>query len=140
MSRSTLGLIARGGSVVVGGEAGFVVPPLTTVRPGKPSPLVRANLTKLPGSVFSAPTLAPTLAPTIAPPGRPTINITAGGSGTSWSAPAPSVGVPAPGADSDFPDEPEPPHPAEPPKPKTSGNLLMYAAIGVGAWWLLTRK
>ena len=39
------------------------------------------------------------------------------------------------------PSLPEEPAPAPaPPKPKTSGNLLLYAALGVGAYWLLTRK
>lgn len=62
-----------------------------------------------------------------------------GGSGGGGSGGGANVGPlePLP-EEPPAPEEPTPPAP-EPAKPKTSGNLLMYAALGVGAWWLLTR-
>jgi hypothetical protein len=58
-----------------------------------------------------------------------------GGSGASSANVGPLEPLP------EEPSLPEEPAPAPaPPRPKTSGNLLLYAALGVGAYWLLTRK
>lgn len=103
---------------------------------------------KLPGSVITPPSpgeVKPTqtATPTTAPTKGQTV-IVGGGSGTSWTAPprAP-VAMPdnAPPAWAPEPEEASPmtTAPAAPEK-KPPSKLLLYAALGIGAWWLLTRK
>ncbi len=77
-----------------------------------------------------------------AAPTKPQVNVVAGGAST-WVSGSGGGGKVAPEAPPDMPpDEPELPPDAPiqtaPAKPKS--NLLMYAAIGIGAYWLLTRK
>jgi hypothetical protein len=107
---------------------------------------------KSPGSVLPPKTTAPTLPvdlltkAVVTSTNKAPTTIVAGGSST-WTA-----GKAAPAAANVGPIEPlpemppdEPPLPAldpaaAPPPRKTSGNLLLYAALGVGALWFLTRS
>lgn len=121
---------------------------------GKLSVPVRPGMVKLPGSVITPPkagevtptqTATPTSAPISAPTKAP-VTIVAGGSGTSWVSGA-AAKTPAAPVDNQPPPwapEPEPEQavataPAAPAK-KPSSKILLYAALGIGAWWLLTRK
>ena len=110
---------------------------------------------KLPGTVITPPTrgevkptqtATPTLSPTPLPlPPKTVTTVVGGGSGTSWTAPP---RTPPPGMDLENPPpawapEPEIAAPAAPtasPAKPASSKILLYAAIGIGAWWLLTRK
>lgn len=157
------------GAIETGQEAAFSRPPPPPPRPGtKPFPPrrpglvklpvrpkgldaggrlgVRPELIKLPGTVITPPkagetkvtqTATPTTAPT-----KQTV-VVGGGSGTSWTAPASKAGA-AMSVDNqppDFAPEPEETPAAAPAAAKPpSSKLLLYAAIGIGAWWLLTRK
>lgn len=156
-----------GAPIETGQESAFSRPPTPPPRPpgrppgGKPRPprfprprpfdvfgMRGRPMVKSPGSVIDtgttppAPTSPTTKTPTKGASKEPSRSYGGGGGGGgggSSGGGSANVGPLEP-----LPDEPavpeEPPHPAEPPKPKTSGNLLMYAAIGVGAWWLMTRK
>lgn len=102
---------------------------------------------KLPGSVIEPPktggaSATQTATPTTAPTKGSTV-IIGGGSGTSWTAPSSKAGA-AMSVDNpppEFAPEPEeaPAQPAPAAKPASS-KVLLYAALGIGAWWLLTRK
>lgn len=103
---------------------------------------------KSPGSVLPPPPPAPTKADVVAEktPVKAPVTIVAGGSGTSWTSGAGAktpvapidMGPPMPEI-TDMP--PEAPAPTSaPPTSKPKGGLLLYAALGIGAWWLLTRK
>jgi hypothetical protein len=100
-----------------------------------------AVFVKSPGSVIAPPTgVAPVLT-ALPPPPKPVVAIVGGGAST-WSLasklPAPAD-LPPMEPLPDLPDEAEVQlTPAS--APKTKGNLLMYAAIGAGVLWLLTRK
>lgn len=136
--------------------------PTTTksYTPPPASPPAPLRSTKLPGSVATAETkngrttvvngsgsvdVKPT-APlkSDAPPSKTTTVIVGGGGGAPWTgvgpaAPAPMV-VPPLDPMPELPDDGELAPSTAPTKPKTSGNTLMYAALGIGALWLLTRE
>jgi hypothetical protein len=109
-----------------------------------------AELIKLPGTVITPPTggetaptqsAVPTAAPVQPPPVRPDVTITAGG-GTSWTAP------PRAELTSTLPGAPEvdadlvvaPPAQATHAPPTSTKKLAVYAAIGIGVLWYLTRS
>jgi hypothetical protein len=129
------------------------VPPKTIPLPRRPRGLDAIGVkVKLPGSVMptraetkvSTVTTAPPASSSTAalPPTKAQVSIVAGGSGTSWVSGASKASASAPEMDNPpppFAPEPEPTAPSAP-SPKTSSNLLMYAALGIGAIWLLTRS
>ena len=117
--------------------------PKVLLVPTKPA--VAPELVKLPGTTITPPKPGDTtptqgIVSTAAPPQTtptpaPTTTIVTGGSGTSWVAPQRKlqpVAMPAMQA-------------VEVPESMASGQgssnkTLLYIALGIGAWWLLTRK
>jgi len=130
------------------GRPSTMMPPRARKVPSRPT--MMPGIIKYPGSAIP---IAPT-APT-----APSTTVIGGGSGTSWTAPSsPGIGVPSPDSpatdaspdltttDSASPDLTTPAAPdattpaSTTPAPASSNKLLMYAAIGVAAWWFLLRK
>jgi hypothetical protein len=130
--------------------------PLPPGRPFRPAKGVDSRFElkqiKSPGSVIgpskatepkaTISTISPTTTSTALPtPPKSPVTIVAGGSGASWTSPARAAAMPSDNPPPPWAPEPEDEAPATAAAPpKTSGKLLMYAAIGIGAWWLLTRK
>jgi hypothetical protein len=153
------------GAIETGQEAAFSRPPPKPPRPfpgGRRVPFRVKGLeagfrpgtkfVKSPGSVIG-PTKEPEPKATIEPkaistalPTKGTTTIVGGGSGTSWTSGAKArsaaqIEMPPPEQLPEMPEEaPAAPIAAPTPKPKTSSNLLVYAAIGAAALWFLTRK
>jgi hypothetical protein len=106
------------------------------------------RMVKSPGSVIDAEptkgTAAPITGATKGATKEPVRSYGGGGGGGGSSGGGSSANVgPLEPLPSDVPAEEEeaPAAPAAPAAPpKTSSNLLLYAAIGVAGWWLLTRK
>jgi hypothetical protein len=108
---------------------------------------VKQPVIKLPGSVIEPPK-TPTDqtkqgTTSTAAPAKAAVTIVAGGPGAAWVSGAPKPT--APQSPDNLPPAwaPEPDAaPTSPAKPKASGNMLLYAAIGVGLGilWLESRK
>ena len=151
MSKSTLGMInQRDQSDSGSGGTGGGGRPSTPSTPIPPRPPHRFNvpgirggkaIVKSPGSVIADPVLPPRLPPPTRPP--PTLIVGTGISPISTGGGArPAASLPDFGPTMEIPEieeQPTGPTSVAPSAPPTN-KLLMYAAIGLGAWWLLTRE
>lgn len=156
MSRHALGRINQtegdgGGGAGSGGPSR--PPPPGRPLPPKPLPPrpVRSTI-KLPGTSVvdsvapSRPTKPPVAPPLPAPPKPPATIVVGSGIVPIVSGGGPKATVtmpdfePSPDVDIIVDPVPAPAAPSTSTSTSSSSKLLLYAALGMGAWWLLTRK